>query len=873
MKKKLKVLFALLLSVMLLSTNLISAAAAVEDPAAAKQQKQDTGEEQRTENLEKPENTGEGDVDSDVEETLDGEEEQTEESKEQKTVDSSEGQTEKTATEEEFHKEKNTQTENSSGAGSAGGQKVKSEQAPDGINPEKDTLNAKAQDQQVESQNTRIQTGVTSSTEDSLTWPGQGTQADPRVKSVSTSKDVLKVMTADTFATINGSTGLYSRLLNFGENQFDLKVVARDQKTTTWYRLFVTREKRAQNDYPYKEKFYITAASTADSADGKIRGFEPNKRYDYKLTSDTEWTPLPEGVTEASGLKAGEYQIRYGETAEFKPGLNSVRVTLPVAQKKTLRLDSKLQTMLESSGIQVQLPAEANAGELVTVEANVPESILIQGLDWTEDRTGDWLVSQTATGTQTMEKTDTGYFLTYSFIMPSYNILIKNIKMATGEWYQVSLDESQKWDFNIKVTGSETTTQNNVSFYKKDSQVEITLTAVEPASYQMKKISVYDTRNQPIASADGGSITINQITDNLIVKGERELIPADFTKLDEAMSNLPEDLEMLTDASKTEIYGILATEPNVRKLGKGNQAFVDDYVKGLLDAIGRMEFRDADLSKLRAAIDSIPSDLGIYTDETAKAVEDAKTAAQVPIDENWDIREQTEVDRLTKDLEDAVAALVKKPAAMPKAPELQAKTDTQISVKEEAGLEYSIDGGKTWQSSGTFTGLSPYTEYQIAARVKETATAGASPASKALTVMTDKAEAEVPRKPQLVSVTSSSIKVKEVKGQEYSIDGGKTWQSSGTFTGLTAGKAYEIVTRVAETDTSKASENSDPLKVTTKTTKGAPKTNKSVPSPSTAKSKTVKTGDETNVLLLILLLTVSGMGVTVLTVCRKRKKY
>ena len=176
--------------------------------------------------------------------------------------------------------------------------------------------------------------------------------------------------------------------------------------------------------------------------------------------------------------------------------------------------------------------------------------------------------------------------------------------------------------------------------------------------------------------------------------------------------------------------------------------------------------------------------------------------------------------------------------AKPSAPTLESKTETSITVKAVAGQEYSIDGGKTWQTSGTFTGLTPETEYSIVTKITATSTANESPVSDALTVTTDKkADTSTPTDepggssgtpgtsgkttpakpsaPTLESKTDTTITVKAVSGQEYSIDGGKTWQTSGTFTGLTPETEYSIVTKITATSTANESPVSDALKVTT----------------------------------------------------------
>lgn len=62
-----------------------------------------------------------------------------------------------------------------------------------------------------------------------------------------------------------------------------------------------------------------------------------------------------------------------------------------------------------------------------------------------------------------------------------------------------------------------------------------------------------------------------------------------------------------------------------------------------------------------------------------------------------------------------------------------------------------------------------------------------------------------PSAPVASSVTPASITLQPVSGQEYSMDGGLTWQDSPTFNGLTPGTDYTFVTRVKATATQMAS--------------------------------------------------------------------
>lgn len=71
-----------------------------------------------------------------------------------------------------------------------------------------------------------------------------------------------------------------------------------------------------------------------------------------------------------------------------------------------------------------------------------------------------------------------------------------------------------------------------------------------------------------------------------------------------------------------------------------------------------------------------------------------------------------------------------------KTPVLVDKTETSITVKEEADVEFSINNGATWQTSGKFTGLKKDTAYTIIARYTYNGDQEASPVSEALKVKT-----------------------------------------------------------------------------------------------------------------------------------------
>jgi uncharacterized protein YjdB len=157
------------------------------------------------------------------------------------------------------------------------------------------------------------------------------------------------------------------------------------------------------------------------------------------------------------------------------------------------------------------------------------------------------------------------------------------------------------------------------------------------------------------------------------------------------------------------------------------------------------------------------------------------------------------------------------PAAQsaPTPPVLVSKTDATLAFEEDPALEYTIDGGTTWQPAAEFTGLAPATQYLVQVRRAGTDTLAPSPASQGLYFTTDKASQLAPPAPTAHANLGDSIELDALAGAEYSIDNGETWQASPVFTGLVVLAPYVFVQRYAETATQLPSPASDPLNITT----------------------------------------------------------
>lgn len=145
--------------------------------------------------------------------------------------------------------------------------------------------------------------------------------------------------------------------------------------------------------------------------------------------------------------------------------------------------------------------------------------------------------------------------------------------------------------------------------------------------------------------------------------------------------------------------------------------------------------------------------------------------------------------------------------AAPSMPTVAGYGSTNITLNTSADHEYSLDGGNTWQKgnavkttfyyenqalAGNRVKIKAGTEYTIYARVAETETSEPSANSPALTITT----VPVPTSIEFSNIDKNSFTVKTVDGVEYSIDG-DTYQRTGTFTGITAGRAYTLYARYA----------------------------------------------------------------------------
>ena len=130
--------------------------------------------------------------------------------------------------------------------------------------------------------------------------------------------------------------------------------------------------------------------------------------------------------------------------------------------------------------------------------------------------------------------------------------------------------------------------------------------------------------------------------------------------------------------------------------------------------------------------------------------------------------------------------------------------DGIITISAPAGgygsYQYSVNGGTTWQGSGTFANLAPG---NFDVRIRDAANTGCVIILNAATPVTQPAVLAAGISGTNVSCFGGGDGTITISGPsggygtyEYSINGGGSWQASGSFTGLTTG-SYDILIRDA----------------------------------------------------------------------------
>ena len=215
-----------------------------------------------------------------------------------------------------------------------------------------------------------------------------------------------------------------------------------------------------------------------------------------------------------------------------------------------------------------------------------------------------------------------------------YFALYKNVHFITKAVYPVSFVVTPDGLTNVvvKVNGQEVT--GSVSLEAGTYPVEVTADNCKAYTGNITITADAATHTQTVAMT---------------------YLPADYTKVDEAIAKANAlNKDNYNDFSAVET----AVNAVVRDKNIAEQSEVDAMAKAIEDAIAALQYKDADYTKVDAAIAKANAlNKDNYKDFTA--VE----AAVKAVVRGKNITEQSEVDKMAKAIEDAIAALEKKPAS------------------------------------------------------------------------------------------------------------------------------------------------------------------------------------------------------------------
>ena len=158
-------------------------------------------------------------------------------------------------------------------------------------------------------------------------------------------------------------------------------------------------------------------------------------------------------------------------------------------------------------------------------------------------------------------------------------------------------------------------------------------------------------------------------------------ILADYTKVNEAKSKIPNDLSIYTDESVKSLKDILASIEEEKNLTE--QEIVDGYAMNIENAIKELKYKDADYTKVNEARAKVPSDLNIYTDESIKSLKDILAS----IEEGKNIAEQATVDGYADAITKAISELKYRLADYTKVNEAKSKVPNDLSIYTDESVE------------------------------------------------------------------------------------------------------------------------------------------------------------------------------------------
>ena len=260
--------------------------------------------------------------------------------------------------------------------------------------------------------------------------------------------------------------------------------------------------------------------------------------------------------------------------------------------------------------------------DMTALEAAIADALAVDTTDWTADAIKD-LDDAVAAGQAIVDQAD-------DF---SDQLAVNNAEQAIRDAMVGAIEVA---NYSAVFAAIDDAAAVNRELYTDDSlaALDAAINDVEgglPKSQQTK--------------VDGFAAAINAALENLEKKG------ADYSAVDAALANVPDEFEIWTDDSVDAVLAAVAAVERGKKIDE--QADVDAMAEAINAALENLEKKDADYSAVENALDSIPGDLSIYTDDSVAAVINAVNAVEY----GKKIDEQADVDAMAKAINDALANL------------------------------------------------------------------------------------------------------------------------------------------------------------------------------------------------------------------------
>lgn len=538
-----------------------------------------------------------------------------------------------------------------------------------------------------------------------LEFTGSGTQDDPYYGELnyrSSKIDETTIETVNPLATINGASNTYTVSLHYGWNDIEFYVTSADGTKTSYYHVRWSRTKQSRTEHLKTGDLYTEPATDANTADGKIINFDADEVYEYTLDNANDWKAVS-GVTEITGLAAGVYRVRYGESDSHQADSGSNYLKVYVG-----RMDQPF-TAENASGYEIEMPDTVYAGERVDfkvkldgerfqpiMKVNAESKLFFSNSTMYTSVTFVSYVTDYETGADGTRYA-VGYFMLNGYNKNGANgtLTIKDITLYDANYYEIEVADSLVASTTVTPANEEDTIVfKNRILYKEGSSVTISL--VKRESSGVESINSFDIclddGTVVASSKDGSEITVT-VNGNLhIANIDATYKPADFTAMEEQLARLDGvDLTLYTDDTRVAVEERLALVEQMYKLLAKDQALVDEFVPTLKAAIDNLVPKEGIFTGIEDNQALIPTDGSLYTEESWNKLMQAAQAAQTAVDEQWNRLRQDEIDALATELKSAIDALEYKPAdytavdeAIANAEKLDPKEYQDFSAVEDA---------------------------------------------------------------------------------------------------------------------------------------------------------------------------------------------